>query len=153
MKLTMLLCDHVAVAENKLYVNGGGWVEIGPDPSPTAIAVLLEVPWNQTNRKIAFHLQLLHEDGQQPVTQPGPMGPVPVIVSADLEVGRPVGVPEGAAIPVPMPINLPPLLLEPGANYYWEADINGEKREEWRLSFRTRSRPAPPTSPTSIPPL
>ena len=76
MKLTMLLCDHVAAAEGKLYVNGAGWTQTGPEPMPSAIAVLVEVPWDRTNRSIGFQLTLRHEDGQD-VLQPGPAGPMP----------------------------------------------------------------------------
>ncbi len=151
-KLTMLLCDHVAVAEGKLYINGGGWVETGPDPIPFGIAVLMEVPWNDTNRRIDFKLGLHHEDGHE-VTQPGPVGVQRVEVGGEIEVGRPAGVPEGSAIPVPLAINLPPVLLEPGQGYYWEAVISDQTREEWRLSFRVRSRPASRTDPAGIPPL
>jgi hypothetical protein len=151
-KLTMLLCDHVAVAEGKLYINGGGWVETGPDPTPSAIAVLFEVPWNETNRKINFRLRLRHEDGHE-VTQTGPVGPQQIEVGGEIEVGRPAGVPEGSALPVPLAINLPPFLLDPGQGYYWEATVSGDTREEWRLSFRVRPRPAAPTDPTSIPPV
>jgi len=150
-KLTMLLCDHVAVAEGKLYINGAGWVVTGPSPSPSGIAVFMEVPWNQTNRKINFLLRLLHEDGH-PVMQPTPVGEsVPVEVAANLEVGRPAGVAEGTALPVPIPINFPPMPLPPGQGFYWEAEVNGEKREDWRLSFRTRAVPLAPTDPTAMP--
>jgi hypothetical protein len=149
----MLLCDHVAVAEGKLYINGGGWVMTGPAPSPLGIAVFMEVPWHLTNRRIDFRLRLLHEDGD-PVTQPaGAGGSAPVEVGAELEVGRPPGVPEGTALPVPIPINLPPLSLTPGQGFYWEAEINDETREDWRLSFRTRELPPAPTDPSSIPNL
>jgi hypothetical protein len=149
----MLLCDHVAVADGKLYINGGGWTVTGPIPSPSGIAVLMEVPWNLTNQKIDFKLRLLHEDGQ-PVTQLNPVGSsTPIEVGAQLEVGRPAGVVEGTALPVPMPISLPPLILPPGQGFYWEAEINGEKREDWRLSFRTREMPRSPTDPTALPRL
>jgi hypothetical protein len=150
-KLTMLLCDHVAVAEGKFYINGGGWATTGPNPSPSGIAVLIEVPWHLTNQKIDFRLQLLHEDGQ-PVTQTDPAGgSAPIEIGAQLEVGRPAGVPEGTALPIPMPIGLPPLPLPPGEGFYWEAEINGERREDWRLSFRTGEKPRPSSDPTALP--
>jgi hypothetical protein len=59
----MMLCDHAAVAEGKLFVSGGGWGLIGPAPSPSAIAILIEVPWDQTNRKVVFSLSLHSADG------------------------------------------------------------------------------------------
>ena len=35
----MLLCDAAQAVEGKLYILGGGWNTIGPDPAPTAIAM------------------------------------------------------------------------------------------------------------------
>ena len=153
MKLTLLLCDHVAVAEGKLYISGGGWTMTGPDPAPSGIAVLLEVPWDQANRSIALRLGLFHEDGQ-PVAQMGPDGVTAVEVGADLEVGRPPGLPAGTPLPVPLAVNLPPIPLPPGQGYFWQAEIGGERRADWRLSFRTRpaadARPAA-TDPAALP--
>jgi len=42
MKVTMLLCDAVQVADGKLYILGGGWSIIGR-PGPSAVAVKIEV--------------------------------------------------------------------------------------------------------------
>jgi hypothetical protein len=151
-KLTLVLCDYVAVAEGKLYISGGGWTVIGPDPVPFGLAVLMEVPWDLTNRNIQLRLRMFHEDGHA-VTQPAPVGPQPVELGADVEVGRPAGVVAGTALPVPLAINLPPMALPPGQGFYWEAEIDGQKHEDWRLSFRTREVHRPATDPTAIPEL
>jgi hypothetical protein len=148
----MILCDHVASAEGKLYINGGGWHITGTGPIPMGIAVLLEVPWTDANRKIPVNFRLIHEDGQ-PVVQSGPMGEAAIELKGAVEVGRPAGAVEGVPLQVPMAINLPPLLLLPDQGFYWEAEIDGKTQEEWRLSFRTRPAPAGPGSsdPTSLP--
>src|SRR4051794_12497589 len=119
-KLTMLLCDHVAAAEGKLYISGAGWTQIGPGPLATAIAALVEVPWDRTDQRISFTLTLRHEDGQE-VMLPGPAGSEPVAVSGEVEVGRAAGVPDGSPSAVPLAINLPPFPLAPGQGYYWAA--------------------------------
>ena len=152
-KLTMLLCDHAAVADGKLYINGGGWAGIGPDPAPSAIALLIEVPWDRADSVIDFKLTLRHEDGQL-VSQLGPAGPQGIEVGGQIEVGRPLDIPEGSPLPVPLAINLAPFQLEPGNGYYWEAEVSGEVREDWRLSFRVWAPPAPGpdlSDPTSLP--
>ncbi|MGH2780595.1 MAG: hypothetical protein ACRDLA_04090 [Thermoleophilaceae bacterium] len=51
MKVTMLLADAAQTAEGKLYVLGGGWAITGPDPSPSAVAMYIEVPWDQANMR------------------------------------------------------------------------------------------------------
>jgi hypothetical protein len=73
MKVTAVLCDYAVVADGKLYISGGGWNITGPDPSPSAVALLFEVPWDRTNTKIRFTVELLTTD-EQPVMQPGPLG-------------------------------------------------------------------------------
>lgn len=139
MKATLLLCDHVAVAEGKLYVAGGGWGFIGPAPSPTGIALLISVPWDQTNRPHKFRIHLEREDGE-PVVQTDPLGQQrPVEFAAEFEVGRPVGVTPGTPIEMPVALNIPPLALEPGARFCWILEVNGDRHDEWRLPFSVRS--------------
>ena len=66
----MLLCDAAEASEGKLFILGGGWTITGPGPSPSAVALLIEVPWDQANHRNKLVLELLNEDGQ-PVIQPG----------------------------------------------------------------------------------
>lgn len=140
MQATLILCDYAAVAEGKLYVSGGGWTVTGPQPTPSALAVLLHVPWDLANTKLAFHLRLLHEDGL-PVTQPGPLGETPVEIGGDFEVGRPPGLRRGTPLAVPLAINIPPLALRPDSRFSWELNLNGEQRPEWHVAFDTRPIP------------
>jgi hypothetical protein len=105
MKVTMLLADAAQVADGKLYVLGGGWDVIGPQIGPTAIAMLMQVPWDQTNRRHRWRLELVDSDGE-PVVVPTPMGgQEPITVGGEFEVGRPPGIPPGTPISVPSAIN------------------------------------------------
>ena len=63
-KVTMLLADSAQVAEGKLYILGGGWSVIGPDPAPSAVALKLEVDWHETERTHHWELFLEDADGQ-----------------------------------------------------------------------------------------
>lgn len=149
-KATMLLCDHVAVAGGKLYINGGGWSVAGPGPMPLSIALLLHVPWSLANTQVDFQLRLMYEDGQQ-VSLPGPNGEEKIEVGASIEVGRPPGLAPGTALEVPIPINLGPISLPGGRRYSWELSVNGESEEDWHLAFEWRA-PAPPSDdPTNLP--
>ena len=76
MRATLLLADHAEVAEGKLYINGGGWT-VTPQPMPFAIAMYVEVPWDQTNTKHSMLLELLDVDGH-PVTVPESDDPIRV---------------------------------------------------------------------------
>jgi hypothetical protein len=63
MKVNLLLADHGDAVGGKLYIHGGGWNVTGPQLAPFAIAMLIEVPWDQTNTKHRVLLELLDADG------------------------------------------------------------------------------------------
>lgn len=138
MRVTMMLADHAATAEGKLYINGGGWSVIGSEPIPMAIAILVQVPWDQTNMRHSLRLELVDSDGD-PVLVQGPEGePVPLAIGGDFEVGRPPGITPGVSIDMPFALNLAPTPLPPGGRYVWTLYIDDETREDWRLPFSTQ---------------
>ena len=63
MKVTMMLADAAQAAEGKLYILGGGWSVTGPTPSPSAIALYIQVPWDRTNVEHSFRFDLIDSDG------------------------------------------------------------------------------------------
>ncbi len=140
----MLLADFAQAVDGKLYVMGGGWSLTGPMPSPSAIALKIEVPWNETNRKHSLKIELLDSDFH-PVHAPSPSGPAPLVIGGDFEVGRPVGLLQGTPIDVPLAFNIGPIPLEPGKRFVWKLSIDGESREDWQVAFSTR----PPAHPTA----
>jgi len=152
MKVTMLLCDAAEASEGKLFILGGGWTITGPGPSPSAVALLIEVPWDQANHRNKLVLELLNEDGQ-PVIQPGPI-PVPARVETEFEVGRPAGIAPGTPLTVPLAVSIGPMQLTPGGRYYWKLTLNGESHEDWRLPFSVRPMPILPGGfgPAEVPP-
>ena len=72
----MMLADAAQAVDNKLYILGGGWSVTGPDPLPSAIAMKIDVPWDQTNQRHRWELALLDDDG------------VPVFVGEDQATAR-----------------------------------------------------------------
>ena len=141
MRVTLILCDAAQAVAGKLYILGGGWSVIGPDPSPMAIAVKIEVPWDQTNSKHNLRLELVDSDGQG-FTPPGEENPL--FVDGSFEVGRPAGVKPGTPIDIPFAVNLGPLPLEPDTRYVWQLSIDGKTDDDWRAGFTTRAaRPRP----------
>jgi hypothetical protein len=133
----MLLSDSAQVAEGKLYILGGGWSLTGPDPAPSAVAIKLEVGWNETGRDHHWELFLEDADGA-PVMVPTPEGEQPVEIRGDIAVGTPEGIIEGTPIDVPIAINLGPLPLAPGTRYTWRLLVDGENLPGGSLSFSTR---------------
>jgi hypothetical protein len=136
-RVTMMLCDHAQVAGGKLFISGGGWSVTSTPTPPSAIALLLQVPWGEANRKVKFSLRLLDADGNI-VLQPGPTGSLaPLLAEGDIEVGRPPGLPEGSMLDAPFALNMPPLLLQPNQRFVWELKLNDTTEEDWQLTFRT----------------
>lgn len=120
-KIVMLLADSAQAVNGKLYILGGGWSMTGPQPMPSAIAIKFEVPWEAANRKHRIRIELLDSDGQ-PVMLPGPESPQPMLITADLEVGRPAGLSPGTPLDSPFAINIGPLPLK-GGRYEWRCTI------------------------------
>jgi hypothetical protein len=140
MNLTMLLCDAAQVADGKLYILGGGWSMTGPDPVPSAIALKIDVDWNEA--EVVHHWELFLEDADgRPVLVDTQEGSQPVEVRGEFSVTHPVGIPEGSPIDVALAVNLGPIPLAPGTRYVWRLVIDGESLPGGSLSFTTRARP------------
>jgi len=119
----MMLCDAAQVADGKLYVLGGGWSLIGPDPMPSAIAMKIDVDWTEVDRPHHWELFLNDEDGQ------------PVIAET---ADGPQAVPPGSPVDVALALNFGPLPLQPESRYSWRLAIDGESADDWVLAFSTR---------------
>ena len=141
----MMLADAAQAVDGKLYILGGGWSICGPDATPMAVAVKIEVPWDQANLQHTSRLVLLDSDGA-PVMVETTGGTAGIEISTQFEVGRPPGHRPGTPIDFAFAVNTPPLALDPGGRYVWKFEIDGESRDDWRLAFSTR--PAiPPSQP------
>jgi hypothetical protein len=137
MKVTLMLADSAQAVEGKLYILGGGWSVTGPEPTPMAIAMKLEVPWDETNRRHAWRLELLDSDGR-PVTLSSGADGRAIEIGGEFEVGRPAGVKPGTPIDLPLAINLSALALEPDGRYVWKLWIDDRTDEDWQAAFTTR---------------
>ena len=133
----MLLADSAQVADGKLYILGGGWSLTGPDPTPQAIAMKVDVGWHEA--EIGHHWELFLEDADgRPVILETPDGHHPIEVRGEFQVARPPTVPEGTPIDVALAVNLGPLPLGAGNRFAWRLSIDGESHEDWTLGFTTR---------------
>ena len=121
MRAALIICDHAAVADTKLYISGGGWdVHRRPGQVQMGLGIRFIADWNEANRPIKFVLRLVTEDGE-PVAQ----GDKPVEISGTLEFGRPPGIPAGGQLSSNVAVNLG-LAIAAGA-FRWELDAEGER--------------------------
>jgi hypothetical protein len=138
-RVTLLLADSAEAVNGKLYVLGGGWNLGGPagQPIAMAVAIIISVPWHETNQRHSFRAVLLTEDGQ-PV--PNPEGQ-PIEVTGGFDVGRPAGIKPGSSFNAPLAIRLNPALAAGG--YRWEVSIDGTLMAA--ESFTIMDRPVGPS--------
>lgn len=137
MRVTLLLCDAAQAVGGKLYVLGGGWSIAGPGPVTMALALKIEVPWDQANRIHDLRLALVDADGK-PVMVPTQEGERPVEFKAKFEVGRPPGLRPGTPLDYVLALNMESLPVPPGGRYEWRLEIDGHSEEGWRVGFSTR---------------
>lgn len=120
-EVQVILCDAaVADASGKLHMLGAGWSLTASPTSPHAVALLIKVPWDRTNQKLPLMLELLDADGAPVELTDGPIG-----VQAEIEVGRPPGIPAGIMLDSAFTVGLGPLPLLPG-RYQWRASLSGQ---------------------------
>lgn len=134
-QVIMMLADAAQIADGKLYILGGGWSVTGPEPSPSAVAIKLNVDRHEVGRSHHWELVLEDADGQ-----PVFLGEErqPVEIRGEFSVGAPVGVPDGAPVDFPIALGLPPLPLPPGARYQWRFFVDGEPLPGGTVAFTTR---------------
>src|SRR5947207_13628047 len=109
MKVTMMLADAAQAVNGKLYIMGGGWSVMGPEPTPYAIALKVEVPWDETNKRHTLVLRLLDDDGRPVRVAARNEDPSALEVPAYFGVGRPSAGLAGGPIEWPFVIKLAPM--------------------------------------------
>jgi len=118
-KITILLADAAQIADGKLNMLGAGWSIIKTPTGPTAVVIHAQIPWNLTNMKMPWSLDLLDSD-RHPVVMEELQGVIHM--EGFVESGRPVGVESGSAIYVPFVFPFLGMPLQPG-KYAWHFKI------------------------------
>ena len=124
---TLLLANHAEALNGLLYIQGGGWVHhwrdrpVDGQPPPTAhfgVAMSILVPWGDTNRRYPLSLEIVPEDGGEPLTR----------IDASYEVGRPPGTPPGSDQRSVLAVNFD-LHFPADGGYRVSAQTGGSTRE------------------------
>jgi hypothetical protein len=139
-----LLADSVAVAEGKVYVQGGGWNLINVQAFPfvqdrIGIALIVKVPYTATNQEHRFKLSLQDEDGEVVVLGDAPPGVETEDgkirgIEGAFNIGRPPLLPPGDEQIIPLALNLNGISFERPGRFAFVFEIDGT--EVNRLSFR-----------------
>lgn len=148
MRVQAMLCRYAELNDHGLTIVGAGvnQVVLPPGPEPRvdlALAVLVFVPWTETNQEHKFQIELVHEDpGGGSRRVPINIGPQHWLAEDDpergkihwsIKVGRPAELPQGAESVRPYAIPIVRPLAGPGS-YYFSFQLNGDEVE--RVSFQ-----------------
>lgn len=145
----MALADAATVADGKLYIHGAGWDNVLAQTFPTtltaAAAILLRIPWAETNEEHIIGLDIHDADGHSILPkQPGP-------VRGTLNVGRPANIEAGDDQVWPLAINLNGTAIERVGRYAVVLELDGQ--EVARAPFRVKQAQAlQPASPPQAQP-
>ena len=136
MEAEAFLADSVVAVEGKLYVQGGGWDQLQAATLPVrqpriGIAILLHVPYNDTNVPHQFELRLEDADGNTL-----PLGDAPPGISTTdgkiraiggpVVVGRPPFLSPGDQQGVAIAANLDGLVFDKVGAYRFVVAVDGE---------------------------
>ncbi|MBA2414964.1 MAG: hypothetical protein H0V64_03560 [Geodermatophilaceae bacterium] len=138
-----MLCDSAAAVDGKLYIQGGGWNAIAAGVMPFAaprigMALLIGVPYGDTERRHQLTVGLADEDGSQL-----PLGPVTDTGRAShlqlgFEVGRPAKLPPGDTQLLPFALNIDGYAFARPGGYAFVIAV--DQQEITRLRFRIHLR-------------
>ncbi len=133
----LILADSAQVVGNKLYLLGGGWDRLVvnkefPTEHRVGIALALRVPWNQTNERHEFEIEIASEDGATIAK-----------VGGNFEVGRPPGIPPGQDQRIQLAVEANIKFERPGT-FVISAKLDGEIGQ--RAPFQVMSGAGAPIS-------
>lgn len=122
----LILADAAQVVGSKLYVIGGGWERMTVNSSfplqqRCAVALAVRVPWNSTNQRHNFEIEIADEDG----SSVGKLG-------GQFEVGRPAGIRPGQDQRIQLATDFILPLEKPGG-FFIVARIEGQEMR--RIAF------------------
>ncbi|MBI2919439.1 MAG: hypothetical protein HYY01_15810 [Chloroflexi bacterium] len=121
----LILADSAQVVGNKLYLLGGGWDQLTvntgfPVERRCAIALSVRVPWNETNQRHTFEIEVAEET-------PGTEVPKSLIRGGgQFELGRPPGIPLGQEQRIQLAIDMN-LRIETAGTKMVVARIEGQE--------------------------
>ena len=131
----LILADGAQIANNKLFLLGGGWevltVNAGfPITQHLAIAAAFRVPWVATNQRHAFEIRIENDDTNEQLAG----------IAGEFETGRPPGIPAGSAQRSQLAGELLVEFKSPGL-YVVRCALEGEDQADKRLPFRVIAGP------------
>ena len=141
-RLTLMQCDSAVVADEKLYVLGGGWSRRTDQPGTFALAGVASLEPHEARRGVQLVLALHDEDGQVVLYQdPVTDQLTSLVAQTDVRVPgeRVAGLKAGVAVSLPFVVGFPPMSFDAGKRFGWVVTADGEPVTDWTPSFEVVS--------------
>jgi hypothetical protein len=135
---TLILANHAESVNGLLYISGGGWTNHNrmvtpgkpPPVSHLGLAIIIAIPWNETNHMHSITVELRDEDANTVIAS----------INAQINVGRPPNLRPGS-IQYPT-IGLPIDIVFPhSGGYEIIARVNGTDDNARRWAFVVQDIP------------
>jgi hypothetical protein len=130
----LVLADAATLAEGKLYIHGAGWDTVYTQALPAtltaAVAMLLRIPWAETNEEHIIGLDIHDADGHSILPKE------PGALRGKLNVGRPANIEVGEDQVLPFAIGLNGTSIERPGRYAVVLELDG--KESARAPFRVK---------------
>ena len=118
----MMLCDAADSVGGKLYILGGGWSQLHTRTPPgIALAIKLEIPWEEADEPLAISAMLKTAAGD-----PWQMDGNDVAIKGEFALGKPPGLDETVPLDAVFVMHVAGLRLDPG-RYTWHLTIADEQ--------------------------
>jgi hypothetical protein len=139
----MVLADTATEAAGKLYIHGAGWDTVLTQGLPAiltaSVAMLLRIPWAETNQPHTIGLDILDADAHSVLPKdPGPL-------RGRLNVGRPAELEPGEDQVLPLAISLNGTQIQHPGRYVIVLELDG--KETARAPFRIKQIQRVPSAP------
>jgi hypothetical protein len=140
----LIVADHAAVADGKLFINGGGWNSVNllriPSPIGFSIALVISVPWAQAEQNHTLTVELQGPGGVEMVIGADQSGQPLTEIQGNFSVGRPPHVVPGEDIVIPVALSLA-TNIEQAGGYRLVILVDDIPEADWNI----RVQEAPPT--------
>lgn len=153
MEVDAFLCDSIASAEGKLYVQGAGWNTIFSARFPArhariGIGVLIGVPYTATNEPHEFEVRLEDSDGRRLPIVEAPPGVTSedgrlYAIGGEFNMGRPPLLPAGDSQMVPLAMNVDGLVFDRPDAYNFVISIDGTEMKRLPIRLQQLAQPGP----------
>lgn len=132
---TFLIADHAEAVNGKVYVSGGGWDTLGFESLPgrrahMSLAVVLRVPWDETNEQHTIAIDLVDADNHSLLTR----GPI----AGNFSAGRPAHARAGDDQPAVFVMNFDNVEFREAGNYRFLLTVDDQPVADARFKVVTK---------------